>query len=162
MILVITLLHSTYWLLVIYLLSCAAWLNWLVLYITQRFEKLCRAILASMEVENEPKVSVHMFIPWKYLTFLYEVIYFISNWSHVWLSGLVCFVSSLQRSHHPLAQTDKRCAVALLSATEVFKGQLYFEVEEKCYLDITFMTWIEHITVCFVICSPTYFRTIRW
>lgn len=34
-----------------------------ILYITQRFEKLCRAILASMEVENEPKVSLHMFIP---------------------------------------------------------------------------------------------------
>lgn len=29
-----------------------------ILCITQRFEKLCRAILASMEVENEPKVSL--------------------------------------------------------------------------------------------------------
>lgn len=114
-------------------LCCVTQLT-VILFITQRFEKLCRAILASMEVENEPKVSVHVFILWKYLTFLYKVIYLISNWSHVWLSGLVCFVSSLQRSHHPLAQTDKRCAVALLSATEVFKGQLYFEAEENAIL----------------------------
>lgn len=32
-----------------------------ILFVTQRFEKLCRAILASMEVENEPKVSLWMF-----------------------------------------------------------------------------------------------------
>lgn len=120
---------------------CCVTQSTVILFITQRFEKLCRAILASMEVENEPKVSVHMFILWKYLTFFYKVIYLISNWSHVWLSGLVCFVSSLQRSHHPLAQTDKRCAVALLSATEVFKGQLYFEAEENAIL--TLHLWLE-------------------
>lgn len=43
-------------------LCCVTQLT-VILFITQRFEKLCRAILASMEVENEPKVSVHVFIP---------------------------------------------------------------------------------------------------
>lgn len=38
-----------------------SWMNYAVfLFIKQRFEKLCRAILASMEVENEPKVSLHV------------------------------------------------------------------------------------------------------
>lgn len=39
------------------ILGCATRIT-VILCITQRFEKLCRAILASMEVENEPKVSV--------------------------------------------------------------------------------------------------------
>lgn len=44
--------------------SCGYWYLIIILlwYCTsQRFEKLCRAILASMEVENEPKVSFWMF-----------------------------------------------------------------------------------------------------
>lgn len=47
-----------------YILSvlCCVTQSTVILFITQRFEKLCRAILASMEVENEPKVSVHVFI----------------------------------------------------------------------------------------------------
>lgn len=54
-----------------------------ILFLTQRFEKLCRAILASMEVENEPKVSVQMFytlhIP---NIFKYDIC--LSNCSHFW------------------------------------------------------------------------------
>ncbi|TMS03889.1 Ubiquitin-protein ligase E3B [Larimichthys crocea] len=52
------------------ILGCATRIT-VILCVTQRFEKLCRAILASMEVENEPKVwyvslalSKDLTIPW--------------------------------------------------------------------------------------------------
>lgn len=107
--------------------SIVGWTFATILSTTQRFEKLCRAILASMEVENESKVSFYFFsnchtdcIPY----------FFWSNWPCSFFSpwGLVCFLGSLQRPHHFLAQTDKRCAVDLLSETQNFKSQylLYF------------------------------------
>lgn len=70
-----------------------------ILCITQRFEKLCRAILASMEVENEPKVSLWMFDKLK-CSFPLCYCECISP------SGMVCFLGSLKRPHHSLAQTN--------------------------------------------------------
>lgn len=99
----------------------------MTLYITQRFEKLCRAILASMEAENEPKVSVLTFYP-LHISVIPTCDFCLSDRFHTRLSGLVCVPGSLQRPHYPLAQADKGCAVDLLSATEKFKG-LGFEVE---------------------------------
>ena len=74
-----------------------------------------------MEAENEPKVSVHMFVSPTYQT-CFKFDFCLSDCSRVWPSGLVCFLGSLQRPHHPLAQTGQRRAVDLLSAAEKFKG----------------------------------------
>lgn len=41
--------------------SIVGWTFATILSTTQRFEKLCRAILASMEVENDSKVSFYFF-----------------------------------------------------------------------------------------------------
>lgn len=60
----------------------------MILYVIQRFEKLCRAILASMEVENEPKVSLWMFDMFKG-TFPYKLLLlhlFIRHGMFPWLS----------------------------------------------------------------------------
>lgn len=93
------------------------------IHLFQRFEKLCRAILASMEVENEPKVSLLSLILEHFKNiYIFLEIFLEGLISHIWPLGLVCFSGSIQGSHHSLAQTNQRCVVGLLSASEKTQG----------------------------------------
>ena len=75
----------------------------------------------------------------------------VSDCPHIRPSGLVCFLGSLQRPHNPLAETDKRCAVGLLSTTEKFKGKSPFDAG-KC--DVYLMILIVRMTVFFCQMQP--------
>lgn len=117
----------------ILVLGCLTWMG-LILCITQRFEKLCRAILASMEVENEPKVSVLTF----YLVHLnHPYMWFLSQWQLVFTFGSQVWYVSLALSKDLTIPWLKQIKDVLWTCCQLLKNlKVSFDLKRKnvfCY-----------------------------
>lgn len=121
-------------------------------FVYQRFEKLCRAILASMEVENEPKVSSHTFNI--FLNVIFVNVTVLTFGPQVWYV-------SLALSKDLTIPWLKQVKDVLWTCCQLLKN---LKVSHNLRPEQVF--WISpyscNPTCNFVIFSLTYFRTTSW